>query len=420
MTTATAERIEEARRASFFVFIILGHLALCSVAWVPEYIDRLGVSFTVWGTILGVAPIGALAAVLIATRVMLRFGIRRVMWAGVGLAAVSLVLLGIVTDYLLWGLVNLAFNFFSSLAGVAINSHSVTVQKRIHKPVMGGLHGGWSIGAIIAAISGGTATVLITLEPYLIGVAVITVGGFALVASKLLGPDEDGYRQEHANAPAARFYQYPLRLWLIAFGFFAAILPEVTVWDWSAVFARDSLGTELAWRSVPFIAFMAGMIIGRFSLAKLAERTEVHILAFRGAVLSAIFLTVGVFLGPVIAEFSPSVSLAFVAVVWLVAGLGIAPLAPTFIASSGHVEGVSSARAVSLLSFVLQVVSVGAKILMGAMAEGINVGAAFWLPIVVLAIGAWLVLTQAKSGPIADLDSYQPPTGPMPIIRQPE
>jgi MFS family permease len=418
--TATAERIEEARRASFFVFIILGHLALCSVAWVPEYIDRLGVSFAVWGTILGVAPIGAMAAVLIATRVLLRFGIRRVMWAGVGLASVNLVLLGFVTDYLLWAVVNLAFNFFSSLAGVAINSHSVTVQKRIHRPVMGSLHGGWSLGAVLAALTGGTATVLISLELYLVGVAVLTVGGFALVAGKLLGPEEDGYRHEHATTPTARFYQYPLRLWLIAFGFFAAVLPEVTVWDWSAVFARDSLGSELAWRSIPFAAFMTGMIVGRFTLAKRAERTEVHILAFRGGLVSAVFLTAGVFAGPALVGLSPWLALGFVVVVWFIAGFGIAPLGPTFMAASGHVDGVASARAVSLLSFIAQVVSVGAKILMGAMAQGINVGAAFWLPIVILVIGAWLALTQTKNGPIADIDSYQPPTGPMPIIRQPE
>ena len=192
------------------------------------------------------------------------------------------------------------------------------------------------------------------------------------------------------------------------------------MWDWSAVFARDSLASELAWRSIPFAAFMTGMIVSRFTLAKRAKRTEVHILAFRGGVLAAVFLTAGVFGGPALAGLSPWAALGFVVVVWFVAGFGIAPLGPTFMAASGHVEGVASGRAVSLLSFVSQVVSVGAKILMGAMAQGINVGAAFWLPILTLVIGAWLALTQTKNGPIANIDSYQPPTGPIPIIRQPE
>ena len=36
-------------------FTFTGHIALSSVAWVPEFIDRLGVSFATWGTIIGFA-----------------------------------------------------------------------------------------------------------------------------------------------------------------------------------------------------------------------------------------------------------------------------------------------------------------------------------------------------------------------------
>jgi hypothetical protein len=110
----------------------------------------------------------------------------------------------------------------------------------------------------------------------------------------------------------------------------------------------------------------------------------------------------------------------FLAVVWAVAGFGIAPLGPTLMASAGQVPGVSSAHAVSLVSFVPQVLSIGAKILMGALAGGISISVAFAFPILLLLLGAWIVAKQEPRETGADIGSYQPPTGPIPIVSQPD
>ena len=57
-------RLRKAQIASLGIFVLMGHGALASVAWVPEYIDRLGVSFATWGTIIGFTALyGALAVV---------------------------------------------------------------------------------------------------------------------------------------------------------------------------------------------------------------------------------------------------------------------------------------------------------------------------------------------------------------------
>ena len=46
-------RLRKAQIATLATFIAMGHAALSSVAWVPEYIARLDVSFATWGTIVG-------------------------------------------------------------------------------------------------------------------------------------------------------------------------------------------------------------------------------------------------------------------------------------------------------------------------------------------------------------------------------
>jgi MFS family permease len=413
-------RVSEVRRGSFVTFILLAHLVLCSVAWVPEYIDRLGVSFTQWGTILGIAPLGAISSILLAPRIILRFGVRLVMIVGVGLSSIALALLGFITDPVIWATVNLVFNFFVSLAGVAVNSHAVAVQRQFHKPIISGLHAGWSIGAVLAAVTGAVGTVYISLGTYLIVTGIITTAAMLLLFRFIFGPTEDGHQVERRNQSPRKFWQFPLALWVISLGFFAAVFPEVAVLEWSAVFARDTLGVSVALRALPFAAFMGGMIIGRLTIGKLAERFSIHRLASRGAVTTAVALTATVVGGPQIAQVSSTAAITFLAVLWAAAGYGIAPLGPTLMASAAQVPGVSSAHAISLISFVPQVLSIGAKILMGAIAQGVSVAVAFALPIALLFVGAWIVARQEPDSPVEDIDSYQPPTGPIPIISQPD
>lgn len=413
-------RLGDVRRGSFVSFILLGHLVLCSVAWVPEYIDRLGVSFTQWGTILGVAPLGAISSIAIAPRLLLRFGVRRVMLAGITLASIMLALLGFVTDPVTWAIINLGFNFFASLTGVAVNSHAIAVQKQVHKPIISGLHAGWSIGAVLAAISGGLGTLYLSLGAYVIVTGIITTAAMVILTRHILNREEDGHQVERLTLSQRKFYQFPLALWVVSLGFFAAIFPEIAVLEWSAVFARDSLAAGVGVRSVPFAAFMAGMIAGRLLIGTLAQRTSVHRLSSRGALVTAGALAATVWVGPLIAEVSPLAAIIFLAVLWAVAGFGIAPLGPTLMASAAQVPGVSSAHAISLVSFVPQVLAIGSKILMGALAEGMSVAVAFTFPIALLVLGAWIAARQEPDEPISDIDSYQPPTGPITIVSRPE
>jgi len=156
------------------------------------------------------------------------------------------------------------------------------------------------------------------------------------------------------------------------------------------------------------------------TIGKLAEKYSVHRLASRGAIVSAIALAATAIIGPQIAQVSSTAAITFLALLWAGAGYGIAPLGPTLMASAAQVPGVSSAHAISLVSFVPQVLSIGAKVLMGALAQGVSVAVAFAFPIALLFLGAWIVGRQEPTEPMEDIDSYQPPTGPIPIISQPD
>lgn len=416
MEKLSGKRLRKAQIAMLVTFTFTGHIALSSVAWVPEFIDRLGVSFATWGTIIGFGVVGSITPLFFVSRLIMRFGPRTLIRFGNYFGAVFLVMLSVTSNPAIWFFINMGFNFFMSILGVSVNSHSVLLQKQISKNVIGRFHAGWSLGAVGAAITGGLSTVFMDLQQFLILVAILNVIVFEFALRWLLSPTEDGHLDERAAVVKRKFYQLPAQLVLLAVGMIGIVYPEVAVIDWAAVFARDVLNVDLALRSLPFAAFMVGMIAGRLSMTRLAEKYHPNLIASRGAFLAAGVLALAAISAPLLASSSSILALGVTMLLWLIAGLGLAPGAPTFMSAAGHVPGVSTAWAVSRLSLMSSTMSVMAKTLMGALAEGVGLSLAFFFP-VTLAIVSGLIAHQfAQKAKQADLDSVAPPTSPMPII----
>ncbi len=416
MEKLSGKRLRKAQIAMLITFTFTGHIALSSVAWVPEFIDRLGVSFATWGTIIGFGVVGSITPLFFVSRLIMRFGPRTLIRFGNYLGAVFLVLLSVTSNPAIWFFINMGFNFFMSILGVSVNAHSVLLQKQISKNVIGRFHAGWSLGAVGAAITGGLSTVFMDLQQFLILVAILNVIVFEFALRWLLSPTEDGHLEERAAVVKRKFYQLPAQLVLLAVGMIGIVYPEVAVIDWAAVFARDVLNVELALRSLPFAAFMVGMIVGRLSMTRLAEKYHPNLIASRGAFLAAVVLALVASSAPLLAESSSTLALGVTMLLWLIAGLGLAPGAPTFMSAAGHVPGVSTAWAVSRLSLMSSTMSVMAKTLMGALAEGVGLSLAFFFPVTLAIISGLIAHQFAQKAKQADLDSVAPPTSPMPII----
>ncbi len=416
MEKLSGKRLRKAQIAMLVTFTFTGHIALSSVAWVPEFIDRLGVSFAAWGTIIGFGVIGSITPLFFVSRLIMRFGPRNLIRFGNYFGAVFLVLLTVTSNPAIWFFINMGFNFFMSILGVSVNSHSVLLQKQISKNVIGRFHAGWSLGAVGAAITGGLSTVFMDLQQYLILVAILNIIVFEFALRWLLSPTEDGHLDERASVVKRKFYQIPAQLVLLAVGMIGIVYPEVAVIDWAAVFARDVLNVELALRSLPFAAFMVGMIVGRLSMTKLAERYHPNLIASRGAFLAAGVLALTAIAAPILADTSNTLALGVTMLLWLIAGLGLAPGAPTFMSAAGHIPGVSTAWAVSRLSLMSSIMSVMAKALMGALAEGVGLSLAFFFPVTLAIVSGLIAYQFAKKAKQGDLDSVSPPTSPMPII----
>lgn len=415
MTLRSVAELASARRASFVSFLLLGNMVLCSIAWVPEYIDRLGVTFAQWGLILGLAPLGAISAIVVAPPLMTVFGVAPLMRVGAILALLALVPLGFVSNPIIWAAINILFNFLASLTGVAVNTHGVLLQKKVRESILSGMHAGWSLGAVAAATTGGIATLFLSLEAYLVIVALTTLVGFLVVYRFLLSPGNDGHHEERSSAGRKPFYRLPSRVWLLALGLLCAVMPELAVFEWSAVLARET-GADMSLRALPFGLFMVGMILGRLSISSLATRFNVHRLSSAGAALAGTAMLTGIVGAALLSSTSPVAAILWLSGWWLLAGTGLAPLGPTMMLGASSVPGVVTAQAIATLSFVTQSISIVAKIAMGAVAESESVAFAFGIPILALFLGAIIAGVSAQATRPRDLERINPPTGPLPVM----
>jgi len=410
--TRASTRLAKAPWALLATLILAGHAVLSPVAWLPEFVARLEVSYAAWGAILGVSAAGAIGALTLAPTLLLRFGSRPVMRITLVLAVVFLVSLGLVTEAWIWALANTTFTFFFTLFGNAVNTQAVLLQGLVNRPIVGRVHAGWVIGAVAAAGTGALATVTISAVWYFAMVAVVSVVAFEFLRPHLLGPEEDGHETDRHRHVRRRFWQMPGKLWVLSLGLAAAAFPEFAIVDWAAIYATEVLEVPLGLRVFPFAAFMAGMIAGRLSMTALVERYRASSVASWGAVMAGVAMVLAVLGSTALVPFSPIAAVMVLGIGWWVVGVGLGVVAPTLFAQASSVPTVSTAWALSRMQLIAQFSMVGLKSLMGVFAESTSVSVAFLLPAALIFASALFVRWGVTEKiPASSFDSFTPATG---------
>ncbi len=309
----------------------------------PEIRDRVDISVGVLGVVLMTGSIFGLLASLVASRVNLRFGTKRVLIVGGILSVGALPLVGWATTpvVLVAGLaIVLSFDVFID---VAMNIQGSALSARRHTPVMNRLHGLWSLGSV----TGGTIAVIagrLDVAPpwHLTVITIVLLGALAVVAPGLLPSDEPivdetvvaetvaASEPDAVVGPAAVVGSpepvpsgqggglgRPLMIALAVAGFSAMTL-EIGNGDWAAFRLGDDLGAAAGVASAAFVAFTVGMTIGRFGgdfvLVRIGGRRLAQVAAVVAGVASAV------------ATLVPVTAAAFVG--FVVAGLGVSVLFP--------------------------------------------------------------------------------------------
>ena len=191
ITTIDARR---ARIGVFSLFFLCGLVVGLWSAGLPSLNDRLDLGPARLGSVLLLLSGGALVSMLVAGPLVDKWSSKAVCWFAGPASAVVLLGPALAGSYPVLALLAVVFGMGIGVLEVAMNSHSVEVERAYGRPVISAFHGTWSLGGA----AGGALTALILKAGLdaqaLLVVAAIVVPFLYLPATRLLLP---------APAPAA-------------------------------------------------------------------------------------------------------------------------------------------------------------------------------------------------------------------------
>lgn len=366
--------MHRARWAVTAIFALNGALFASMFARFPAIQDRTGISEGELGLALFCAMLGLLGIQLVAGALVSRFGSRPLVQ--IGAVAYSL---GLVPVALSQSLGALAASFAligmsSGLLDVSMNVHGLTVERRLGRPILSGLHAAFSFGALAGAAAGGVVAGLgVDVTVHLSVVAALGVVLAIAMGRMLLPPSADA-------APEGPMFAMPTRA-LALVGVFAlcVLLSEGAVGDWSAVYLDDEVGTGEGTAAAGLAAFSLTMGIGRLAGDRLSEAFGPVTLARAGGSLAALGISTALLAG-----------VAGLAIAgFAMAGLGLSALFPLALRAAAA-RGESAGPAVAAVSAMGYVGFLAGPPTIGGLAELFGLRAALLLLVACCALAAAL------------------------------
>ncbi|MBA3377275.1 MAG: MFS transporter [Chloroflexia bacterium] len=330
------------RTAVSTFFAVVGFISAGWIARIPALTDKLDLDTAQLGTILLFIAIGSLLAFQFIDRLIERYGSDRTTFLFSLAYITALVLMALSPSATVLAFTLFLYGFGFGATDVAMNAQGVTVEHRLKKPIMGSLHGYFSLGALLGgAISAVFAQFDIGLEANLLAFAVL---GFGLVVWANRGQikDEPIPADDTPKKKGLRLSLPPRVLWPLGVIAFCGAVGEGAMADWGALYVHDELGGTEGVAAFAFTVFSFTMLVGRFAGDKIVAVFGPGLVVRVGAIVSAIGMTAGLLLGTTTSAIAG----------FAVMGIGLAFVFPVVYSAAGSTPGIPSGRGVAAVATI--------------------------------------------------------------------
>jgi fucose permease len=355
---------------------------------IPWIRDRLGLSAGALGLALLMPALGALVAMPITGTLVHRRNGRTVTRVLIGGFAVALALPALAPAYGWLLLAMLVFGAVAGMADVAMNTQGLMVEERAGRPLMSGLHGVWSLGAMAGSAIGVVAAHADLDARVHLGAMALLLVVVSQVAARRL-PVADAARDAgHAASDPPRL-AWPTRpVLLIGLVGFCAVFAEGASADWCAVYLRDVMGTSPATAAAAYTGFAFAMASGRL----VGDRVVARLGPVRTVRAGSVAATAGALL--VVIARTPLLGIPGFALI----GLGIAVVVPLAFAAGGRAVP-HAGQGIAAVATVAYGAGLAAPGTIGAIAQVSSLPAAFVVVATLTALFGLGAGTLARPGP---------------------
>jgi predicted MFS family arabinose efflux permease len=327
-----------AARAALFAFFLLNGVGIASwAAHIPDVKQKFGFTDATLGLALLALALGSVGTLVFGGHLVARIGSRRMTTVAAFVFCLALPLLLLAPSPAFLFIVLPIFGACIGAMEVAMNVQAVAIEARYGRPIMSTFHALFSVGGLLGAALA-SLTLALTVAPGA-HLAAVGFGLAALTAVSLphLLPTDDAAPDD---SPAFVLPTGPL-LGLSLLAFFC-LVAEGAMADWSAVYLRDTLGTNPAFAASGYAAFSIAMAAGRFGGDALRARFHAVTLVRASGILAAVGLGVALLVAQPVATL---VGLACV-------GLGLANIVPVLFTAAGQTPGIAPGMGIAAVASV--------------------------------------------------------------------
>jgi MFS family permease len=367
------------RAAVTGLFVLDGAVFGSWAARVPDVAAGVGAGHSTLGVALLCLSLGALVCMRFTGGWCARFGAGPVSAAGAVAVSAAALLPGLASSVLALCVALFVFGAATGMVNVAANAVGVQVEASVGRPILSGLHAGFSLGGLAGALVGGAVSSVLGVTAHLALVAAAGLFASAWALPALVGARRTAVREAQVRADGTT--RRPTAV-LVVLGAIAGCTAfgEGALTDWGALLLREHLGAPAAVAAAGYAGFSLAMACGRLAGGRLLQAMGERRLLVGGALLAAS--------GAGAAVTTSSLGVALTG--FVLVGLGLANVFPLAVGRAGLLGG---ARGIALATTVGYTGLLGGPPAIGLLAEAAGLPVAVGSVAVMALVAAVLVLT---------------------------
>jgi MFS family permease len=380
-----APSLARLRSAVTALFVLDGAVFGTWAARVPDVAAQVGAGHSTLGIALLCLSLGALVCMRLTGALCARFGAGPVSAAAAVAVSATAVLPGLVSTVPALCAVLFVFGAATGMINVSANAVGVQVEARIGRPILSGLHAGFSFGGLAGALVGGAASSVLGVAPHLVLVAAaglfLSAWALPVLAAADRAPAGSPDLPAPHEVPGEVERRAPTAL-LVVLGGIAGCTAfgEGALTDWGALLLRQELAAPATLAAAGYGGFSLAMALGRLFGSRLLLAWGERRLLVGGTLLAAT--------GALAAVTTSSLWVALAG--FVVVGLGLANVFPLAIARAGLLGG---APGIAMATTVGYTGLLGGPPAIGLLAERAGLPIAVGSVAVMALVAAFLVLT---------------------------
>jgi len=361
------------------LFFLFGFGIMSWIPRFPDFKDRLGLTNGQFGSIISLGNVGGFISLLTVGHIVHKLGSYKVLIVSSSSLYVGFILLANISSSLIFIPVIVSVGFAISAFHISINSQAFDSQTRMPKPIIVKLHGMWTLGAVSTGlVSGfliGRVSASTQLDVVYLLVLLLKIKYINNLRTVALPPQiEDDHYSVKRMITSIRFDG------LIAGGMICAISLEISMGDWSNIFAREYLGIKGGLITLPYILFMSAMIAGRLSVSKIFARMPINSAANIGAITGGTFFLIGVTSSIFFGETHKYWAFAIFSLGCFVAGLGTSFITPSFFNAASARSSLPSSVVIGQVGLINNFLIFGGKWVIAWTAQFTSLAIALLIP----------------------------------------